>query len=79
MSGDGRWKLHLPHNYRHLVTAGIDGKPGIYESRSIDTALFDMISDPHETNNILRDQPLIADSLIHIAGVHKNKFYSNEK
>jgi arylsulfatase A-like enzyme len=25
MTGDGKWKLHVPHNYRTLVRAGMDG------------------------------------------------------
>ena len=28
ISGDGKWKLHLPHKFRQLVTAGNDGAAG---------------------------------------------------
>ena len=28
ISGDGHWKLHLPHDYRRLVEGRQDGKPG---------------------------------------------------
>ena len=30
ISGDGKWKLHLPHGYRTLVEPGKDGMPGKY-------------------------------------------------
>ncbi len=76
MSGDGRWKLHLPHEYRSLVEAGKDGMAGKYEMLSIDTALFDMQEDPYETKNVMEDNPEIAGELIKLAELHKQKFYS---
>jgi len=53
MSGDGRWKLHLPHSYRTLVTAGKDGQPGNYRQEKIGLSLFDMVNDPYETRNVM--------------------------
>ncbi len=49
MSGDGKWKLHLPHNFRTLTTPGKDGMPGKYKQEHIDLSLFDMENDPLET------------------------------
>lgn len=76
ISGDGRWKLHLPHAYRVLETNGADGIPGKYGSASIDTALFDMVADPLESTNVLSENPEVAAELIKLAEYHKSKFYS---
>jgi len=75
ISGDGRWKLHLPHHYRTLVEAGQDGMAGTYTQAGIDTALFDMKSDPLETTNVLADHPEIARELIRMAERHLSMFY----
>ncbi len=75
MSGDGRWKLHIPHAYRTLQEAGADGMPGIYTQAEIDTALFDMESDPYETENVIGDFPEIAKELINFAELHQGRFY----
>ena len=77
MSGDGRWKLHLPHEYRTLVEAGNGGMAGKYEMSRIDTALFDMQEDPNESTNVLENYPEVAISLIELAELHKQRFYSN--
>ena len=77
MSGDGRWKLHLPHAYRTLEKAGMDGLAGKYGQAQIDTALFDMENDPYETTNVLQEHPDIATGLIELAETHISKFYSN--
>ena len=77
MSGDGRWKLHLPHNYRILETDGADGIPGKYGRARIDTALFDMVADPLETTNVISEYPDLAVELIGLAEKHISRFYSN--
>ena len=79
ISGDGRWKLHLPHPYRTLDSAGADGFPGRYVQAEIDTALFDMEADPYETTNVLADFPEVATELISLAEKHQEKFYSKLK
>jgi len=76
LSGDGRWKLHLPHAYRILETDGADGIPGKYGIARIDTALFDMLSDPLESTNVISEQAEIAEELIGIAEAHISRFYS---
>ena len=75
MSSNGHWKLHLPHVYRTLVTAGNDGLPGKYTKKNIDLSLFDMKNDPHETVNVIETYPEIAATLKQYAEQHKNKFY----
>ncbi len=76
MSGDGKWKLHLPHEYRTLEVAGKDGMAGKYSQLKIDTALFDMDNDPYEITNVLQEHPDIASGLIELAETHISKFYS---
>jgi arylsulfatase A-like enzyme len=75
ISGDGRWKLHLKHNYRTLEMAGMDGQPGKYVQDTIQVSLFDMDKDPLETRNLTGDHPGVAEKLMDLATQHKNKFY----
>jgi len=78
ISGDGRWKLHLPHSYRTLVYAGRDGKPGKYRQEKIGLSLFDMLKDPYETTNVIDEHPDIARKLKAYAEQHKQKFYTRK-
>jgi hypothetical protein len=75
ISGDGNWKLHLPHQYRTLRTGGQGGIPGKYYQQHIDTALFDMVHDPFEKGNVREVYPVIADDLLKLAAQHHDKFY----
>jgi arylsulfatase A len=77
MSGDGAWKLHLPHTYRTLQKAGRDGQPGIYDQAKIDTSLFNMKKDPYETQNVISEHPEIADTLLRYAELHRKRFYTD--
>ncbi|WP_045033759.1 sulfatase family protein [Draconibacterium sediminis] len=78
MSGDGKWKLHLPHSYRTMTDIkGKDGMPGKYDySAKIELSLFDMENDPYETTNVILEHPEIADDLLGYAEIHKKKFFS---
>lgn len=76
ISGDGKWKLHLPHAYRTLESAGTGGMAGKYVQARIDTALFDMVNDPYESTNVLREHPEVAEKLIRMAEAHKDRFYN---
>ncbi len=75
LSGDGKWKLHLPHEYRTLIEPGMDGKAGKYKKNQIDLSLFDMKNDPYEKVNVIDKYPQVADILKQFAEQHKNKFY----
>jgi len=77
ISGDGHWKLHLPHKYRTLVKAANDGAAGKYRQEKIGLSLFDMKNDPYETTNVLEKHPDIAEKLQQIAEQHRQKFYAN--
>ena len=76
ISGDGRWKLHLPHQYRTLLKPGHDGAAGKYRQEQIGLSLFDMKNDPYETTNVLAEYPDIAKQLKEMADRHKQKFYA---
>ena len=74
MSGDGRWKLHFPHDYEHVAVAGMDGAKGKYEKRSIEMSLFDLENDPRETTNVISQHPEVADLLKRLSEEHKKNF-----
>jgi arylsulfatase A len=77
ISGDGKWKLHVPHSYRVLITPGNDGAAGKYRQETIDLSLFDMERDPLETTNVLGKYPEIAAKLQRFAERHKAEFYTS--
>ncbi|MFC1498167.1 sulfatase [Verrucomicrobiota bacterium] len=81
ISGDGHWKLHLPHKYRSLDgrSPGKDGNPGGYKSLQIDLSLFDMKNDPYETTNVIDKYPDIAKKMQTLAEAHKKQFYSKKR
>jgi arylsulfatase A len=77
LSGDGKWKLHLPHSYRVLVEAGNDGKAGTYRQEQIELSLFDMQNDPFETTNVIDKYPDVAQRLQDLAEQHRQRFWSD--
>ena len=76
ISGDGRWKLHLPHKYRTLVKAANDGAAGKYRQEQIKLSLFDMKNDPYETTDVKDKHPEVAERMQKLAMQHKQKFYT---
>jgi arylsulfatase A-like enzyme len=74
MSGSGRWKLHLPHNYRTRPSPGSDGMPGKYEQASIDLTLYDLANDPMETQDVKEGYPEVLKKMLGYAQKHKAKF-----
>lgn len=75
MSGDGKWKLHVPHGYRTSPVGGRDGLPGLYQQDEIGLSLFDMVHDPYEKVNVIDEYPEIASELKRIADEHRAKFF----
>jgi arylsulfatase A len=78
LSGDGRWKLHLPHKYRDLVEAGNDGAAGKYRTNEIGLSLFDMESDPLERKNLADARPAELARMRAFAEAHRREFYPQQ-
>jgi arylsulfatase len=74
-SGDGRWKLILPHSYRTLggLPGGKDGTPAKYIQRRIKKPeLYDLNADIGETMNVAERHPDIAIRLTAFADRTRN-------
>lgn len=70
-SGDGQWKLQIPHTYRTLAgrPGGTNGVPAKYEQRKIERPeLFDLRADLGERKNIADEHPKIVQRLLALAG-----------
>ena len=66
-SGDGHWKLQLPHTYGTLGgrPGGRDGKPVPYEKRKIEAPeLYDLSYDMGETTDVAAEHPDIVARLL---------------
>ncbi len=74
ISADGRWKLHVPHEYRKVTVPGRDGRPGRSVMASIELSLFDLINDPLESTNVIDQHPEVAARLQTIAKSHAKWF-----
>jgi len=59
----GKWKLHLPHDYRSLDTPGAGGQPGPYVKKQIDKALFDLDNDIGEQRDLSAEHPELVQRL----------------
>ncbi len=67
LSGDGRWKLYLPHTYRSLNgrTGKDDGTPIDYTwDNQMNVELYDLQNDISETKDIAADHPEIVEGLL---------------
>ncbi|MEI6074873.1 MAG: sulfatase [Verrucomicrobiota bacterium] len=65
-SGDGRWKLQLPHSYQTLggKPGGRDGVPAPYAHRQLATAeLYDLVHDLGETTDVSARYPAMVTQL----------------
>jgi arylsulfatase A-like enzyme len=69
-TGDGRWKLVLPHTYRTLAgkPGGKDGRPAAYASRRITAPeLYDLANDVGEAADVAAQQPEVVGRLLAFA------------
>jgi arylsulfatase A len=67
VSGDGRWKLQLPHTYRTLAghPGGLGGMPVPYQQRKLaKPELYDLASDVSETSDLASRNPGIVERLL---------------
>jgi len=66
-SGDGRWKLQLPHTYRTLAgrPGGTSGIPAKYEDGKVtEPELYDLEQDVREKTNVAAEHPDIVKKLL---------------
>ncbi len=71
VSGDGRWKLILPHRYRSLggKPGGRDGVPTKYDQLTLAApALYNLHADPGEHHDVAAAQPAEVQRLLALAG-----------
>ncbi len=69
-SGDGRWKLQLPHIFRTLAgrPGGTNGIPARYEQVKIaEPELYDLEQDVRERTNVASEHPEIVKRLLALA------------
>ena len=69
-SGDGRWKLQLPHTYRSLAghSGGHGGSPAKYQEAKILTPeLYDLANDRGESTDVASRHPEIVSRLLAVA------------
>ena len=67
MSGDGRWKLYVPHTYRSLNgrIGTDDGLPIDYDQNTLDKMeLYDLENDISETKDVLDQHPEVVAALM---------------
>jgi arylsulfatase len=70
VSGDGRWKLQLPHAYSSLKgrPGGHGGIPSKYEKVQLsEPQLYDLVNDLGETTDVARSHPEIVARLLAVA------------
>lgn len=60
----GKWKLHLPHAYRHLEYAGKDGQPGKDSYPNLELSLFDLERDIGESTNLAGKHPEVVKEMM---------------
>lgn len=79
LSGDGRWKLVLPHRYRTLdgKPGGYGGKPSKYTSAETGHELYNLELDISERNNVATANPEIVMELLNLADVARNELGDN--
>ncbi len=66
VTGDGRWKLQLPHNYSSFAgrPRGRDGMPGSAQQRTIERPeLYDLVADISEASDVASRHPEIVKHL----------------
>ena len=65
-TGDGRWKLQLPHSYKTLAgrPGGTNGVPVPYAQRKIEKVeLYDLVHGISETTDVAAQHPEIVKQL----------------
>ena len=75
----GRWKLHLPHDYRYVEQIGNDGARGNYGYRKTGRELYDLHGDPGERYDRAAEYPAVVRELEEIARAHQQEMDENRR
>jgi arylsulfatase A len=59
----GKWKLHLPHDFKTVTRVGDAGFRGDYGKSQIDWSLYDLDADPGERVNLVDRHPDVVEKL----------------
>lgn len=65
----GPWKLHFPHTARSMQgqDPGVDGVPGKYKPLPVPLSLYNLETDPGETQSVVESQPEVLAKLLQLA------------
>ncbi|MEO7696517.1 MAG: sulfatase [Chryseolinea sp.] len=75
----GKWKLHLPHGYEHVVEKGKGGERGKVESKQIELSLFNLDVDEEERNNVANENPGVVQELKELAVIFSNNLVAHAR
>ncbi len=76
----GKWKLHFPHQYRHIAgTPGTDGKSGGQIDATIGLSLYNLDDDVSESINLVSKYPDIVERLTKLGDIHIEELKDNSR
>lgn len=75
----GKWKLHLPHNFKGVKKPGMDGKMGEYFYDKIELSLFNLENDIDEDNNVAQQYPEVVERMLKYAEQARRKLGDKDK
>lgn len=75
----GKWKLHFPHDYQSVTVPGSDGERGTTTLQRIPLSLFDLKSDPGETNDLADQYPTLVQQMTELADAHRRALEAGQR
>jgi rhamnogalacturonyl hydrolase YesR len=75
----GKWKLHLPHDFKTVTRAGSAGFRGDYGKEKLDWSLYDLGADPGERVNLIDRNPELARKLKKMATAFSSELEAGKK
>ena len=69
----GRYKLHVPHEYRVVDEVGMGGVRGTYRNETIGRVLFDLVADPSERYDLSGEYPDLVAELQALVEAHEEE------
>jgi unsaturated rhamnogalacturonyl hydrolase len=75
----GKWKLHLPHDFKTVTRAGSAGFRGDYGKETLDWSLYDLEADPGERVNLVDRHPGVVENMKEMAATFSSDLEANKK